>query len=274
MTDQNDEQRFQKWAIDVYSKLPGNRAYALTDDSALALTALLQSWRDSGNSVADADDGRAKFGELLVELGKFAPTLFQEQASEPKPLPTPWKNPLTGAPLPNPFAKESFNLTWQKMIMKRDPDLAEHLRRSAADPWQYVVELRDEAAKAERLKAMVYTEEDHANNPFVRGSKAYGDLKAQGNLDPLKAELYKREARPVELPFTNLTARGQMKSKAPALFELTERARDRKHREIERALAESKAAELAAAEKSRALQAAIERGQSKLGKGRPVGELV
>src|SRR6266581_4376302 len=145
-TNHNEErERLTKFALRAYEKLPGNRAYALDEQGAMALGALACAWHERGNKLDNSDGGgEDQFGEVLKKLGAFT-NLFQQQAAEPKPLRKMWADPITGQLLKNPFSSATQKLSAQKLIMERDPDLAAALKKSAENPWQFVADLQDEA---------------------------------------------------------------------------------------------------------------------------------
>ena len=212
--------------MQIYSELPRNRAYAATPDAQRSIGALTAGWREAGNSFAnsDPDNGRDKFAKWLqFEVGPLVPGLFQEQPSDPSELPKVWRDPVTNEALPNPWLTNDNKA--KLLLGKRDPALAAHFQAMAKDPYGHVASLQDNAAAAARRKAVKYDAETHKVNPFVTGNAT-----VQSRLvitDPEKAEVFKREAKPLTLPWTigarNLTGMGRL-AKNPEVRSVVDRA--------------------------------------------------
>ena len=194
-----------------------------------AIAAIAKAWRENGGSFAG--DGPEQFGKFLRdELSPFAPSLFQEQAGAPPELPKLWRDPLTNEPLPNPWltndnkAKAFLGGTIGKP--GRDPALAKHFQKMAKDPYGTVAEIQDAQARAAQRKQIKYDETTHAENPYLTDN-----LTAKGRLektDPERAEVYRAEAKPVELPWElgkkHQTGLGKIARHNPELRNLVERA--------------------------------------------------
>ena len=62
-----------------------------------------------------------------------------------------------------------------------------------------LVERQQKQAEAERLGAIPYDAEIHKRDPFVTGARGEQNRLLQ---DPVKAEVYQRESKPIELPWS------------------------------------------------------------------------
>jgi hypothetical protein len=211
MNNDSLEQRdhFTQLALSIYSSLKGNRAYALSDDGKRAIGALAAGWRESGNSFADG--GKERFGDFLAhELGELLPELFQQQAADPPPLPKPWVDPVTGEQLKNPWQTNDNKA--KQVLEKRDLPLAKHFQAMSRDPYGTIAALQDAAAAAKRRKLISYDAETHKANPFLLGNLTESSRFAV--VDPERAEFYRREAKPLNLPWQigkrNLTKMGRI----------------------------------------------------------------
>jgi hypothetical protein len=220
-----ERKHWEDLALDIYNSLARNRAYALTDDAKRSLGALAAGWREAGNSFASADNGREKFANFLAhDVGPLVPGLFQENASGPPELPKVWTDPVTNEILPNPWLTHDNKA--KALLGKRDPALAAHFQAMAKNPYEYVARLQDNAAAAARRKAIKYDEKIHEINPFVTGT----NLSERSRLaitDPERFEVYRREAKPLQLPWTigsrNLTGMGRL-AKNPEVRAIVGRA--------------------------------------------------
>jgi hypothetical protein len=274
----HESDRYKKFAQRVYKKLVGNRAYALNPAALEGLAAFCKSWHDAGGELSDskpyqlAESGEEAFGKVLTELGQFSPGLFQPKpdgALEPPKIPV---DPVSGQPLPNPWATN--NLAAQSFVQKTDPELATYFKQAASDPWKWAIAWRDKESKREHRAAITYTADDHARNPFVTGG-----LTEQSEFlkrDPIRAEIFKREAEPVKLPFTpgsvNETVRGQLYVKNPRLYQWCENSRATCEQWNAERLAALKAAEQQARVEREALEKQLRREEAKT--SRQPGELV
>jgi hypothetical protein len=127
-TSNPEQQQFVKAAKAAYEKLRLNRSYASTEESDTWLGALLKAHVQSGQSI-NGDS----FGNVLSRL-------FRQKPGAPKRLPQLWKNPLSGEPLFNPWAKDTRDLKAQTLLTRRDPELATLLEKLATDPCQVVLD--------------------------------------------------------------------------------------------------------------------------------------
>jgi hypothetical protein len=269
----HESAKFRKIALRVFEKLPRARAYALGDAALEGLGAFCKAWHEAGNSLSniEGDDGKTgedHFGEVLQELGAFEPSLFQPPPGEAPTLPEWPRHPLTGELMPNPFAKESASLAAQSKLMARDPALAKAMKAAVENPWQYYFDLEEEKQKREHVAAVKYGEQDHARNPFVEGK---GGLDEQSEFvkrnDPVRVEIFKREAKPASLPFVpgneDQTVRGKLYTKNPRLYQWTENARATCQRWHDERITALKAAEAQARADREALEKQLQREQTK-----------
>src|SRR5262245_48189866 len=109
----NDQPKYTKLARQIYSRLPNNRDYALSETDAISVGAFAAAWNDE-NSFASDTGGHEKFGEALRELGQYVPTLFQVRPTDAPPLPSLWRDIATNEPLPNPW--KTKNLKAQSIL--------------------------------------------------------------------------------------------------------------------------------------------------------------
>ena len=218
----DDKAHWEEVASRIYRELPRNRFYALSDGAKTALGAFAQAWREVGGSFAEKE----RFGDFLTnEVGPLVPQLFQQQPSGPTPLPKPWIDPVTGAQLPNPWLTNDNRA--KVLLEKRDPTLAKHFQAMAKSPYEHVAQMQDAEAAGARRKLIKYDEATHQTNPFV-----VGNLTETGRVtvtDPERAEVYKREAQPIHLPWEsgnrNLTGMGRL-AKNPQVRAIASRAEE------------------------------------------------
>jgi hypothetical protein len=211
------------FGMSAYKRLPGNRAHALDAAGEEAIGGLAKEYFAANGGVGT----EGEYGKVLLELGDYVPGLFQPEPDAQLKLPEWPRHPITGELMPNPWEKGHESLTTQSKLLARDPELAKAMKMAAENPWQYFFDVEEEKQKREHVAAIKYGESDHAHNPYV-----HGGLTEQNELqkrDPVRAEIFKREAQPLKLPFApgsvNETIRGQLYIKAPKLYQWTERAR-------------------------------------------------
>jgi hypothetical protein len=196
--------------------MPNHRHYALDEDAKNVLTAIASAVFSKraadGRTDSEKPNAREEFAQVIQALADAGCNLLQSRPSDPEALPKPWVDEVTGAQLPNPFAKATADLTAQAILMKRDPALAQHLKAMADDPYGTLAKLQDEEAERQALASIPYDDKIHQLNPFL------GDnLRAQDEFvkrDRELAKFYKEEARPVEIPLfgknRNLTLEGRL----------------------------------------------------------------
>ncbi len=241
----------EKWrshAKAAYRKVPRSRDYALDDgalDALASLTCVWQRERAQEDINFDLDDLTEFFGEVAVHI----PALVQPSPGEAPPTAnTAWVDEITGQPAPNPWASDPPDLRSQAAVERHDPALAEHLKRIAKAGVTYALlaEMREAAARQERLAAIRYDESDHRNNAFrvPHALTAQSELKTA---DPLTAEVFQREAQPLTLPWQvghgNMTAMAQLSNANPAFGKLARQAAELLQQWTRNELAVARAAE-------------------------------
>ena len=126
------------WWLRVCREHPRWREYTLTDEARLRLEILSFACNQDKGVFLDAlEDLSGSYG-----LNVLKPPLKREW--EAPPLLT----DDSGQPLPNPWL--SNNVADQRAITKSDPELAEHLRQMATNPYAY--KLRLQAAERARVR--------------------------------------------------------------------------------------------------------------------------
>jgi len=253
-TPQQLRQAAYNFALEAYGKTKNNRAYALPDEAKVALGALARAMFvrriEEGRSHTDAKPTPwQEFFSIIQRLADAGANVLQRRPGEAKPLPKPWLDPVTGAALPNPFAKSTLDLKAQDILLKRDPDLAAHYKAVATDPYGRIASLQDEEAARSTLEAIPYGETEHSVNPF-RVDDLAGQSAFIKKAPPALVEFCRSEARDVEIPLfgknKNLTVESRL-AKDPATFALmktaqiirdTWRAEDTRAAQAKRAAAE------------------------------------
>jgi hypothetical protein len=200
-------------ALKIYNKLENNRAYALNEESRLALGALMLAiyGRRQKAGVHPHDNTFTAEDEMIEVIKKIAAAgcnVLQRRPGDPKPLPKPWIDPVTGQPLPPPTDLKSKTL-----LRKYDPDLADHYDAMAADSYAHVQSLREAEAQRQTLAAIPYTAVEHNVNVFRRS-----DLTEQSRFEKTApapvVEFLKREAQDVVIdlfgPNRNMTHEGRL----------------------------------------------------------------
>jgi hypothetical protein len=130
-----------------------------------------------------------------------------------------------GNALSNPFA--TGDLQGQSLLAKRDPMLAEWLKKFAESPYTAACEWADKQAAILTQKTLTYNSDTHLANPYVDGSSETEKARFHRNADPATVERCKWEAKPVTFPTAknfDLTAQSKI---ASALWNaMTERERE------------------------------------------------
>jgi hypothetical protein len=249
------------FALEAYQKMKNHRAYALDEQGKVGLAALARAMFvrriEEGRSGTDAKPTNwEEFFSIIDKLAAAGANILQKRPGDPKPPPKPWRDPVTGEPLPNPFAKNTSDLKARTVLVRRDPELAEHYKAMASDPYGTIAKYQDAEAARAAMEQIPYGESEHAVNPFRTN-----DLAAQSafvkNAPPGLAEFCKNEAKPVEIPLfgknRNLTVESAL-AKDPATFALlkvvqqireTWRAEDARAALAKRAAAEAEIKRLA-----------------------------
>jgi len=209
-------QNLTRVALEALAKAKHPRAYALTNEAKNALAvlaaAIYERRNAQGRSFDDEPSAHQEMTALVEKLATAGVNILQTRPGDPKPLPKPWTDPVTGQPLPPPT-----DLAGKTFLRKYDPALADHYDAMAKDPYGYVQSLREREAQRQALASIAYGKDEHAVNPF-RGT----DMRAQNNLiksSPELVEFYKAEAADVDIPIfgarRNLTIEGRL-AKDPA----------------------------------------------------------
>jgi hypothetical protein len=249
------------FALEAYAKVKYGRPYAITPTSQLGLAAIAAAMLARRKAEGRSQPGAVpspwqEFFGIVARLSQAGCNVLQARPGDAAPTPKPWLDPVTGEALPNPWDKTSPDLRAQSILQKRDPDLAEHYRSVAEDPYGTIARMKDAEAARTALEQVPYGENEHAVNPFRSD-----DLRAQSALaksaTPALTEFYKAEAKDVEVPFfgksRNMTIEGRL-AKDPTMAALvkvaqqiyeTWRAQDKAEAQAEREQAEIKLKRLA-----------------------------
>src|SRR5262245_34909300 len=155
------------FALEAYSKVKNNRAYALTPQAKVALGALARAMFErriaEGRSESDMPPTSwQEFFGIIRKLASAGANVLQKRPGDPPPTPKPWLDPVTGAALPNPWLTK--NLKGQSILEKRDPDLAAHFKAMAADDYGTLAKLQDAETARIAMEEIPYGESEHAVN--------------------------------------------------------------------------------------------------------------
>jgi hypothetical protein len=211
MTTHTNRKTARDFALRVYSELKNNRAYALTDESTAVLAslayALVQHRRSTGDYKEDELYSDKQFTWLLCKLGEIGCNVRQERPTDPKPLPKPWLNPVTGQPLPPPEGPDE-----RATLQRLDPELLKWFDDMAKSPYRTLAAYRAAEAERQALGVIPYGQREHESNPF-RGNNQTAKAHFMKR-DPDLARFYENESKPVELNLfgrnRNLTVRGRL----------------------------------------------------------------
>ena len=144
---------------------------------------------------------------ILGVIVPLIPSSFQSWKPGPqKAIPEALLNPLTGAPLNNPW--ESGDMKSQALLLERQPDLAELYRKMSEDPFGTVFALRDQDARRKELAGIVYGAEQHRANPFTRRAPDDAGAMAEqaafiASHSPTIIDVWKLESRPISFPWSS-----------------------------------------------------------------------
>jgi hypothetical protein len=97
------------FALKVYADTKFNRSYALTPESTTMLSALaaaMAQQRKADGKEKDELFANGPFQWLINHLSQAGCNILQQRPTTQKPLPKPWVDPITGAPLPPPKSIE------------------------------------------------------------------------------------------------------------------------------------------------------------------------
>jgi hypothetical protein len=219
------------FALEAYGKARHNRSYALDEQGKVALGALARAMFirriEEGRSGMDAKPTSwEEFFAIIDKLAAAGANVLQKRPGDAPPTPKPWLDPVTGAALPNPFAKGSTDLKAQTILAQRDPALAEHYKAMASDPYGTLAKYQDAETARTTMEQISYGQAEHAVNPFRRNN-----LDEQSRFirsaPPGLVEFCKSEAKDVEIPIfgknRNITVEGAL-AKDPSTFALMKMA--------------------------------------------------
>jgi hypothetical protein len=164
-----DRKRAREFALRVYTPMRFSRHYALTPEATMMLSALaaaMAQYRQSYDARDDELYDDEAFQKLINQLAAAGCNVLQQRPTDPKPLPKPWTNPITGQPLPPPKGMEE-----RSVLAKADPDLLDWYDRMEKMPYKTMADhLADESAR-KALASIPYSEEYHKMNPFLAKMK-------------------------------------------------------------------------------------------------------
>jgi hypothetical protein len=219
------------FSLRAYDKTKGARPYALTAEARHTLAILARAMFERRTAEGRNDlDGKPpsswqEFSDLIGVLNAAGCNLLQMRPSDPRPLPRVWIDPVTSESLPNPFARGSRNLKAQSLLQLHDPDLAAYYKAMAEDPYGTLIKLKAAETQRQSLASILYGQREHESNPFLGTNET-----AKGAFvkrDPLLAEFYAEEARPVGIEIfgknKNQTVVGRL-AKDPRTWGLVQRA--------------------------------------------------
>jgi hypothetical protein len=198
------------FALRVYADTKFHRSYALTNEATIMLSALAaamaQQRKADGKSDAELY-AEGPFKWLLHQLAQAGCNILQQRPTDKKPLPKPWKNPLTDQLLPPPKGPDE-----RAVLAKCDPELLDWYDRLEKSPYKTLADHYADEAFRNALASVPYGEKEHAMNPFLgKDETAKAHL---GKRDPELAKFYANESKPVALPIfgrnRNLTIAGRL----------------------------------------------------------------
>jgi hypothetical protein len=191
-----DRRKAKEFALKVYTPMRFSRHYALINEATMMLSVLAAAMAQHRKSYGTKDDDlydSESFQKLINQLAAAGCNVLQQRPTDPKPLPKPWTNPITGQPLPPPKGMDE-----RSVLAKADPDLLDWYDRMEKTPYKTMADhLAAEAART-ALTAIDYGEHHHKINPFLGTNETAKNLAMKG--DPELAKFYQTEAKPVEIP--------------------------------------------------------------------------
>jgi hypothetical protein len=185
---------------DVFESSKVLRSWARTPDTTDGLKMYGGCWQ---GERADANENFSQSDlrkHLETELAQFVPSLVRLKPEEKPKLPTMLVDEVTGLPAKNPWSEPQDRAS-QNAILRAFPELAQWLMKTkdgvrAVD----LIERAEKQAELARLASIDYSTETHRHNPFT-SSERRSEQNQLLRSDPTKAEVYQKEAKPIELPF-------------------------------------------------------------------------
>ena len=184
------------FALKVYADTKFNRSYALTPESTMMLSALAAAMAQHRKAEGrDKDDLYAEkpFQWLINYLSQAGCNVLQQRPTDPKPLPKPWLDPITNAPLPPPKGPDERGI-----LQRTDPDLLDWYDKLEKSPYKAVADHLEQEAFRKGLAGIPYGLSEHEHNPFRGKDETAKNLLAKR--DPELAKFYQEEAKPVSIP--------------------------------------------------------------------------
>jgi hypothetical protein len=210
-----------KLVADVLPKVKWARYYAADPAVLMALGATVAVW----HAKEGKDLTHANVAKFLERLRPFVPSLFQQrpgEETEPIDLEK-YRDPVSKQLPPNPWAKDSLNLSEQAWLQEHEPRLAEFLKATgeAGLSYSYLARQKSEEQRRAAMRDLEYTEEEHKTNPF-RGRNLSLQNGFYQTLGKDVADFYRREATTeIEMPWLgekpNITLMGRLQREAPDL---------------------------------------------------------
>jgi hypothetical protein len=226
-----------------------SRWYAAGPGIILALGAVIQRAAESRESFNLEDAVN-----YLERLRPFCPALFQDRP-EPEPSEVDLKkyaDPISGQLPANPWSKDNLNLSEQGWLQQNEPRLAAYLKATAdgAQSFSGLAKHQKEKEQREKLRSLVYREDDHRVNPFRRQNLTEQNAFRSASGDAM-ANFWQREAQqPVILPWLgdkpDLTIMGKMANEKPQLHALVKDSVTVARKWAEDVVAEAKAQQVSA----------------------------
>jgi hypothetical protein len=205
-----DRRKAKEFALKVYQATRFSRHYALTNEATMMLTVLaaaMAQHRKSYDVKADDLYDSESFQKLINQLAAAGCNVLQQRRTDPKPLPKPWTNPVTGQPLPPPKSLDE-----RAILAKHDPDLLNWYDELEKHPYKTLADHLAAEAARNALASIPYDEQYHKMNPFLGKDETAKNLAMKK--DPETAKFYQAEAKPVEIPLfgknRNLTIAGRL----------------------------------------------------------------
>ena len=160
---------FEQIGVKTYEKLPGNRAYALTDAAKLEFAALVAAAQKVSLENGQRLDGRTipLLLENLATIEQLA-SLRQQRPGPEEPLPEMPIDPITKVAVKNPWlGTTAEDFASRVAIKSKSPKLAAWLEEAAKHDGVtagMIARLEKERAKNKRLSEMPYGQAEWDNN--------------------------------------------------------------------------------------------------------------